>query len=148
MIIILLTLFVSCATATSVFLLYGIAQSAAAASYSGIHEYKVIKDIEWAKPGGHSLTMDIYVPETGKSGYPVVVIYHGGAWLINNKSVMDSMATYIASHSEYIVCNVNYRLLGDNSNTVTMNQIVEDAFGAVLWIKEYIASYKAVCIET
>ncbi len=127
---------------TYVFILCGIAQSVTATPDSKIHKYKIIKDVEWAKPGGNSLTMDIYVPETGKSSYPVIVIYHGGAWLINNKSVMDSMATYIASHSEYIVCNVNYRLLGDNSNTVTMNQIIEDAFGAVLWIKENIPSYK------
>jgi acetyl esterase len=114
----------------------------AAISASDTHEYNVVRDVEWAKPGGHSLTMDIYTPGTGRSSYPVIVIYHGGAWLINNKSVMDSMATYIASHSEYVVCNVNYRLLADNSNTITMNQIIEDALGAVMWIKENIALYK------
>jgi len=121
------------------FLIY---RSVAAISATDTHEYNVVRDVEWAKPGGHSLTMDIYIPGTGRSSYPVIVIYHGGAWLINNKSVMDSMATYIASHSEYVVCNVNYRLLADNSNTITMNQIIEDALGAVMWVKENIATYK------
>jgi acetyl esterase/lipase len=54
---------------------------------------------------------------------------------------MSQSAQYIAQHSDYIVCNVNYRLLGDNGNTVTMNQIIEDVFGAVLWIKDNIHSY-------
>ena len=111
-------------------------------SGSAMNEYQVIKNIEWAKPDGFALTMDIYVPQTGKSSYPVVIIYHGGGWLINNKSIMDSMAMYIVRHSEYIVCNVNYRLLGDNSDTTKMNEIIEDVFGSVLWIKENISKYR------
>ena len=39
---------------------------------------------------------------------------------------MDAMSEYIAEHGEYIVCNMNYRLLVDQENTVTMDQIVED----------------------
>ena len=57
--------------------------------------------------------MDIYVPDSGKKSYPVVVIYHGGGWLINNNSIMNSMAEYLASKGEFVVANVNYRLLGD-----------------------------------
>jgi acetyl esterase len=109
---------------------------------SDLNEYSVTKDVEWASPEGQSLTMDIYVPQTGKSSYPVIIIYHGGGWLINNKSVMDSMSIYLVSHSEYVVCNVNYRLLTDNSNTVKMNQIVEDVLGAALWVRKNIATYK------
>jgi acetyl esterase/lipase len=85
--------------------------------------------------------MDIYTPKSGKAKYPVLIIFHGGGWLINNNSVMDSMSTYIVQHGDYVVCNVNYRLLGDNNNVVTMNQMIEDAMGAVLWIKEHIAEY-------
>jgi acetyl esterase/lipase len=33
-------------------------------------------------------------------------------------------------------------LLTDNDNTVTLNQIVEDAFGAVLWVKENIDRFQ------
>lgn len=107
-----------------------------------LHAYTVAKDVVWASPGGFDLTMDIYTPNTGKKKYPVLVIFHGGGWLINNKSIMDQMAQYVAEHGEYVVCNVNYRLLVDNGNTVMMNQIVEDVFGAVLWIKDNIKKYK------
>ncbi len=113
-----------------------------AASPAMHHEYVVSKDVEWAKPGGQGLTMDIYTPQTGKASYPVLIIYHGGAWMINNKSVMDSMSIYLVKRAEYVVCNVNYRLLVDAGNTVTLDQIVEDVLGAVAWVRSNIASYK------
>jgi acetyl esterase len=99
-------------------------------------------DIVWASPKGFDLTMDIYTPTSGKVSYPVIIMFHGGGWLINTKSIMNDASVYLASKSEYIVCNVNYRLLGNQNNTVTLNQIVEDAFGAVLWVKENITKYK------
>ncbi|NID08995.1 alpha/beta hydrolase [Fibrivirga algicola] len=99
-------------------------------------------DVVWASPNGFKLTMDVYTPNTGKKSYPVIVMFHGGGWLINNKSIMDEPAAYLASHSEYVVCNVNYRLLVDQNNTVTMNDIVNDVFGAVLWVKDNIGQYK------
>ncbi|WP_234733899.1 alpha/beta hydrolase [Tellurirhabdus bombi] len=109
--------------------------------------YTKTSDIVWASPKGKDgkafdLTLDVYTPNTGKTNYPVVVIFHGGGWLINNKSIMNEMSDYLATHSEYVVCNVNYRLLPDQNNTVAMNQIVEDVFGAVLWVKDNIAKYK------
>lgn len=106
-----------------------------------LHHAKVYRDIVWTNIKGMSLTMNIHVPETGKESYPVLVIYHGGGWLINNNSIMEQPSNYIATQSEYIVCNVNYRLLGDNNNTTNINEIIEDAFGAMLWIKENIANY-------
>lgn len=105
------------------------------------HEFTVHKSISWASPNGVPLTLDIYVPKTGKKNYPVLVIYHGGGWLINNNSIMNSMSEYVASHGEFVVANMNYRLLGDNLNTTTLNQIVEDVFGGLLWVKKHIAKY-------
>jgi beta-glucosidase len=105
------------------------------------HEAKVYREIKWSSPEGFPLTMDIHVPQTGKESYPVLVVYHGGGWLVNDQSIMEELSAYISTHAEYIVCNVNYRLLGDLDNTTHMNEIIEDAFGALLWIKENIAEY-------
>lgn len=105
------------------------------------HQVGVEKDVVFASPEGFDLTMDIYTPKTGKESYPVLVIIHGGGWLINNKSIMDEMSQYVSSHGEYVVANVNYRLLGDQENTVTINEIIEDVFGAVLWVKDHITEY-------
>ena len=105
-------------------------------------KYTVAKDILWASPGGFDLTMDIYTPKSGRNLYPVVVIFHGGGWLIRNKSIMDQMSKYLVTNGEYVVCNVNYRLLADKGNTINLNQIIEDVFGSILWIKENIINKK------
>lgn len=109
---------------------------------SDVQTYSIEQDLEWEQPHGHPLTMDIYTPNTDRERYPVLVIFHGGGWLINDKSTMTAMSEYIALNAEYVICNVNYRLLIDEDNTVTMNQIIEDAMGAVLWVKENISTYK------
>ena len=105
-------------------------------------KYSLAKDVLWASPDGFDLTMDIYTPTSGKASYPVVIMFHGGGWLINDNSIMDQSSAYLATNSEYVVCNVNYRLLSDNGNTVRLNQIVDDAFGAVLWVKDNIDRYQ------
>ena len=105
-------------------------------------EVKVHKAIQFAAPDNIPLTLDIYVPQTGKTNYPVLVIYHGGGWLINNNSIMHDLSTAMASKGEFVVANMNYRLLVDQNNTVKMNQIVEDVFGGLLWVKDHIANYQ------
>ena len=105
-------------------------------------KYTVVKNVLWASPDGIDLTMDIYTPTSGRQAYPVLMIFHGGGWLINDKSIMDQTSKYLASNSEYVICNVNYRLLADADNTITLDQIVEDVFGAVLWVKEHIDEFQ------
>ena len=114
---------------------------ASATDSAARHPVKVHRAITFASPAGHPLTLDIYVPQTGKPSYPVLVIYHGGGWLMNNNSIMDDLAMAMASQGELVVANMNYRLLVDQNNRVTINQIVEDAFGGVLWVKDHIAHY-------
>ncbi len=111
-------------------------------SHNDPSKYSLQADVLWSSPDGFDLTMDIYTPTSGKGSYPVLMIFHGGGWLINDKSIMDQAAKYFATNSEYVICNVDYRLLGDQENTVTINQIVEDTFGAVLWAQHNIYSYQ------
>jgi acetyl esterase len=107
-----------------------------------INQYQVNRNITWATPNNFPLTMDIYTPDAGQDSCPVVIIYHGGGWLINQKEIMDSLAVYLVTHADYVVCNVNYRLLGDEENTIGINQCVEDALGAVIWVQEHISVYQ------
>ena len=106
------------------------------------NNYVLAKDVVWSSPKGMDLTLDIYTPKSSRSTNPVLIIFHGGGWLMNDNSIMDQMSQYLATNTEYVICNVNYRLLSDLENTVTLDEIVEDAFGAVLWIKDNIAKYK------
>lgn len=105
------------------------------------HPVVVHKDIQWAEAKGFKLTTDIYVPNINKKNLPVLVIFHGGGWLLNSKSIMNDMSNYMAANAELVVVNVDYRLLGDNKNTTTLNEMVEDAIGSVLWVKDNIKQY-------
>jgi len=107
-----------------------------------LNHFEVQRNIIWANPQNKPLTLDIYTPDAGQQRYPVVVIFHGGGWLIHQKEIMDSLSVYLVTHGNYVVCNVNYRLLGDEANTIAINQCVEDALGAVLWVKENISAYQ------
>jgi len=103
--------------------------------------YTLVEDVLWASPSGFDLGMDIYTPSSGRGPYPVIVMFHGGGWLINDKSIMNQASAYLATRADYVVCNVDYRLLADLDNSVMLNEIVEDAFGAVLWVKDHIRRY-------
>ncbi len=105
------------------------------------HSIKHYRDIVWASPKGFNLTLDIAVPETKTKAKPVLVIFHGGGWLLNNKSIMTDLADSIATRTDVITVNANYRLLSDVNNTTTVNDIIEDGMGAVLWVKENIQHY-------
>ena len=50
-------------------------------------KYSIKKDILWASPQGFDLTMDIYTPRSGRESYPVLVMFHGGGFLLNDKSI-------------------------------------------------------------
>ncbi|MBL7471795.1 alpha/beta hydrolase [Robertkochia sediminum] len=104
-------------------------------------QFDLAKDVVWSNAPEATLHMDIYSPQKPDESLPVLIIYHGGGWLINNKSIMDEMSAYMATTGKFVVCNVDYRLLTANNNTTGMHEIIEDAMGAVLWIKEHITKY-------
>ena len=110
-------------------------------SHNDPSKYRLSEDVLWASPDDFDLTMDIYTPDSKKETYPVIVMFHGGGWLINDKSIMEQAAAYIATNANYVVCNVNYRLLSDKENSIQLHEIVNDAFGAVLWVKDNISLY-------
>jgi acetyl esterase len=106
------------------------------------HPVKHNVGIVWASPKDFKLTLDIHVPQTESTKpKPVLVIFHGGGFLLNSKSIMTDLATTIASRTDIITVNVNYRLLSDLNNTTKINELVEDAMGSVLWVKDNIKQY-------
>ena len=60
-------------------------------------KYILTKDLNWSSPDGFDLTLDIYQQVSERKFHPVLIIFHGGGWLVNNKSIMDQMSEYLAS---------------------------------------------------
>jgi len=85
--------------------------------------------------------LDVYRPSTASAStrYPSIIIVHGGGWSMFDQAGNRCHATYFAQQGDYVVFNIDYRKL-DNS-TVYLNDIIEDVFGAILWVKDNAAKY-------
>ena len=86
---------------------------------------KVIKDIEFAKVGGQSLKLDLYLPAKQKNAALVIWI-HGGGW--RNGTKEKCFITWLPEHG-YAMASISYRL----SNIAKFPAQLHDCKGAVRW---------------
>jgi acetyl esterase/lipase len=85
-------------------------------------------------PAG-DMPVRIYTPECendGAVGYPLLVYFHGGGWLLGNLDTHDSLCRSLANAAGCVVVSVDYRLAPENRFPAA----VEDAYGAVCWVAE------------
>jgi acetyl esterase/lipase len=73
---------------------------------TGAQEPRVLRDIEYARVGEHSLKLDLYLPPPAR-GSALIVWVHGGAWRSGSKS---SMPLQTLVERGYAVASVDYRL--------------------------------------
>ena len=65
-------------------------------------KYSLTKNLIWSSPQNFNLTMDIYSPKNVPERCPVIVMFHGGGFLIRRKEILNNMAQYIASNLSLI----------------------------------------------
>ncbi len=94
-----------------------------------VAEPQVLKDIEYARPDGYSLRLDLYLPENrqGKR-LPVVIWVHGGGW--KNGSKDKCRAAWLADEG-YAVVSINYRL----TDVAQWPAQIDDCREAVRWAR-------------
>lgn len=107
---------------------------------AGTRPVLVHQDLQWTRLAERTLLLDIYQP-VDRQPLPVVLMLHGGGWLVNDKSIMQQSAAYLARHGGFVVVNADYRLLGEQQNQIRLHEIVGDALGALVWVKQHIANY-------
>jgi acetyl esterase len=95
-------------------------------------------DIEFAKPGGVSLTLDAYVPE-GRGPFPTVILVHGGGFVRGDKQTFIKPLFDPLSKAGFTWFTINYRL----APTKCYPACVEDVETAIRWVKAHAAAYKA-----
>jgi acetyl esterase/lipase len=108
---------------------------------SGVYEVESIRDVPYyTGPGAddyrHSL--DLYLPR-GTWGFPVVVLVHGGAWIVGDNrccGLNSSVGQFLASQGIGVVMP-NYRL----SPNVRHPEHVRDVARAVAWTRKYAAEF-------
>lgn len=105
--------------------------------------HKEIQDVVYAQPGMKPLKYDVFIPD-GAKDLPGIVIIHGGGWSSNTEDIMRGLARELIKGGKYVVASIDYRWLGTRDGDKTpnsMNQIIEDCFGAILHIQEHAAEY-------
>lgn len=94
-------------------------------------------DIEFASPGGVSLTLDAWTPE-GKGPFPTVIVVHGGGRINGDKQTYVKPLFEPLRESGFAWFTINYRLAPKHPFPAA----VDDAFAAVAWVKQHAAEYK------
>ena len=94
---------------------------------------KIHKDIEFAKVDGHSLKLDLYLPENKKS--PLLVVWiHGGGWRAGSKE-----KCYVKWLTEdgFAVASISYRL----TDKAIFPAQIHDCKAAVRWLRANAEKY-------
>jgi acetyl esterase/lipase len=96
---------------------------------------KMIPNVEFAHPEGHSLLLDLYLPtESPQAPLPIVMWVHGGGWEGGDRH--DQIAVPMVIHG-YAVASVEYRL----SQVAKYPAQIEDCKAAVRWLRAHAKAY-------
>jgi alpha-L-fucosidase 2 len=106
-------------------------------SFHGIAQAELICDVEYARPAGVSLKLDVNVPE-GKGPFPTAILVHGGGF--TNVDQRQSITPLFAplTEAKFTWFTINYRGLLSNSYPAW----VEDVQQSVRWVKAHAVEYK------
>ena len=91
---------------------------------------QVLKDIEYARVGEHSLRLDLYVPEKRDERRPMIVWIHGGAWRAGSKDQVPLL--WLLDHG-YSLASINYRL----SQEAIFPAQIHDCKAAIRWLRAH-----------
>ncbi len=97
-------------------------------------------DVPYAGTDNPNQTMDIFLPDEGDGPFPVLIQFHGGAFIGGHKR--DSQCIYLFNGllRGYAVVNVNYRLIGE----VIFPYPVYDVKAAIRFLR---ANAKKYCLD-
>jgi alpha-L-fucosidase 2 len=93
-------------------------------------------DVEFSRPGGTPLTLDLRVPES-KALVPAVIIVHGGGFARGNKRTYVTPLFDMLSTAGYAWFTINYRMVPNYQ----LPQATEDVDNAIRWVKANAAKY-------
>jgi acetyl esterase len=89
-------------------------------------------DIEYARPGGVSLTLDASVP-AGAGPFPAVIVVHGGGWRNGTKRSYEKPVLPVLAQAGFAWFTINYRLAPQYKYPAA----VEDVEAAIVWVKQH-----------
>lgn len=112
-------------------LLAGVGVTAAPARAAGVEVRRDLAYLEGEGADGVRHRLDAYLPE-GKSGFPLLMYVHGGAWRSGKKELYDPIGRVFAGQGIGFVA-INYRL----SPAVKHPEHVRDVARAFAWLAKH-----------
>ena len=94
-------------------------------------------DIEFARPGGVSLTLDAFVPD-GAGPFPTCILVHGGGFTKGDKTSFIKPLFEPLTKAGFAWFTINYRL----APTHRFPANIEDTEAAIRWVKAHAKEYK------
>ncbi len=95
------------------------------------------KDIEFARVGDISLTLDVFVPD-GPGPFPTAILVHGGGFTKGDKTSYITPLFQPLSDAGYVWFTINYRLAPQHKWPACL----EDVETAIRWVRAHAAEYK------
>lgn len=97
---------------------------------------EAIRDIEYAKPKGHRLALDILRPAHSNSPTPVIVFVHGGGWKNGSRASGEKNAAWLVDEG-FAIVSIDYRL----TNVAQWPAQIDDCYEAVRWVRSNAEKY-------
>jgi len=82
-------------------------------------------------------TLDLYLPKTYTEATPVIIVLHGGAWMMGGNEYTDKTAKDLRNRG-FVVANVDYRYVND---TVHARGLLMDIDKAVTFVQKKAIEY-------
>jgi acetyl esterase/lipase len=96
----------------------------------------VKRDVVYRTVDGEQLALDVYQPAKKGKERPAVVVVHGGAWTVGDKSWFAQQSNQLARRG-FVAFSVNYRLAPAHPYPAA----VDDVEAAVAWVRKHAKKY-------
>lgn len=94
------------------------------------HAVIVRKDIEFARPEGNPLLIDLYLPAQADRRPPLVMWLHGGGWALGDRRLCPDLSRWFAADG-LAMASIDYRLSGQARFPAPL----EDVRTAIRWLR-------------
>ena len=95
---------------------------------------QTLTTVEYAKPAGKSLLMDLRVPD-GNGPWPVILFLHSGAWITGDRTGGPAIRQVSRG---YAVASIDYRLAPE----FTWPAQLDDCNEAIRWLRAHAVEYR------
>jgi acetyl esterase/lipase len=95
-----------------------------------------IPNLSYGNAGVRNL-LDVYRPREARSGLPVLLAVHGGAWVMGNKEMQSKEILLRMASNGWLVVAISYRLGPD----ARFPDFLVDVKKAIAWIRTHAAEY-------